>query len=299
MDRIAATNKPLAMNTRKILSYILLTVAITAVSECSVKEDRQQCPCRLTLDISDGRRVVPEECLSILLINEDSSVEADTRLKPDNFPKGWQKDVKKGIISICALKGVKACTKNAASLLAPERGEFDRIFFYHSHANCTGETARDTVRLRKAFAEIAVELPDPTNTKHQFDITAECLSSGIDITTSKPTGGKMSVLLKSDHDKALRGDFHPVQDLDTIGRSNRLFRFICPRQNDYSMRILLHNKNGELTYSIPIGEMLKDNEYSWDTQNLKDAFIKIDRAKVGISVKISDWNKGEEKEITI
>ena len=72
MDRIAATNKPLAMNTRKILSYILLTVAITAVSECSVKEDRQKCPCRLTLDISDGKRVVPEECLNLLLVNEDS-----------------------------------------------------------------------------------------------------------------------------------------------------------------------------------------------------------------------------------
>jgi len=284
------------MKSRTIFYALALLLPLLS---CSIKENRQQCPCRLTLDISDGKRVVPEECLNLILVNEDSKVETDTRLKPDNFPKGWQKDVKKGIISICALKGVKACTKKAASLLAPERGEFDRIFLHCSHADCTGDTAKDTVRLKKAFAEIAVEISDPTNSKHQFDITAECLSSGLDITTSKPTGEKMSVLLKSDHDKALRGDFHPVQDLDTIGRSNRLFRFICPRQNDYSMKILLHDKNGKPTDSIPIGEMLRDNEYSWDTQNLKDVFIKIDRTNAGISVKINDWNKGEEKRMTI
>ena len=65
------------------------------------------------------------------------------------------------------------------------------------------------------------------------------------------------------------------------------------------MKILLHDKNGKPTDSIPIGEMLKENEYSWEAHNLKDVFIKIDRTNAGISVKINDWNKGEEKRMTI
>lgn len=282
------------MDISKAIAVIIL---VLVTSGCSIKEDRWPCPCRLTVEFSDGIRLNNSLPVELVVLSDEKEKEKEVSFNPKDYPSGYRVAVKKGVKHVSASVGRKNCILSGNVICSTSKKEFDPIYIHSSEVACLSEEVKDTIRLHKAFAEIAVELVDPTNTKCSFDVNAEYSNSGLDIFSCTPAGDAVSIPLKSDSQR--ESGYLPIQKIDTTGRSNRLFRFICPRQKDYKMVLSIYKRNGKKVNSIPLGELMRAAGYSWETVDLKDIFIQIDRTNSGVKLEISDWKTGEKKEITI
>ena len=107
----------------------------------------------------------------------------------------------------------------------------------------------------------------------------------------------MLVPLTSERNKS--AGRHLYQKIDTTGRSNRLFGFICPRQSGYDMALEISDGRGGLIDTIPLGSMLESAGYDWTSRNLDNIFIRINKEHIGLSVAITDWKTGEIKEFIL
>lgn len=281
----------------KISNKIAVIVFIVTITGCTIKEDRWPCPCRLIVELPDRHRFEEAGPIELAIMSAEKGKELEATIIPEDYPDGYEKEVAKGMKQVSAIAGRRSCTLHGRILQSESGNEFDRIYIHSSDVACLTERARDTIRLHKAFAEIAIEIKDPTNSHIPYRLAAECSSSGLDIASSSPAGVPMTVPLKSDRDR--EHGYMPLQKIDTTGRSNRLFRFICPKQNDFNMSLSIIDNEENISNPIPIGDMMRAAGYDWTTQDLKDIFISIDKAKMSISIIINDWFTGKKKEFII
>lgn len=282
----------------RILIIKSAVFASLLIASCSVKEDRRACPCILRVDFSDCQRF-PEERLFFQITSEISKEDFKADFSASAIPEICDVLVSKGLKAVSAFMGVEGCELAGTKLTALDGRGFDPLFLYKGIVPCWGERASDTVKLRKEFAEIAVEMVDPENRKYPLSIFALSPVKGIDVISSKPVTGEMKVKLLSDKDKACLGEWKPLQNIDTTGRSNRIFRVIVPRQIDASLVLDILYENGKLIDSLPIGQMLLDASYNWSAPDLADVFIRSDSYKSKISLIISDWRTGSSEEFVI
>lgn len=284
------------MNFRSLMIKSLCFAFVLA--SCSVKEDRSSCPCILRLDVSDGERFQEKEFM-LQIASVNSAVEVRGNVSVYDFPKGYDILVSKGLKSVSALLGHAGCQLSGTRLTAGEGKCFEPVFFYNDLVPCLEETASDTVRLHKEFAGLIVEFVDFENRKFNLDLYVVSPVNGFDIQRARPLKGEMKARLISDKDKASYEAWMPFSDIDTLGRSNRLFRFLVPRQNDGTLVLEILRKSGEILDTLPIGQMLMDVGYNWENKDLDDAIIRIDSSKSEINIVISDWETGVSKEFTI
>lgn len=284
------------MNFRSLMIKSLCSAFVLA--SCSVKEDRSSCPCILRLDVSDGERF-QEKGFMLQIASGNSAVEVRENVSVYDFPKGYDILVSKGLKSVSALLGHAGCRLSGTRLTAGEGKYFEPVFFYNGLVPCLEETASDTVRLHKEFAGLIVEFVDFENRKFNLDLYVVSPVNGFDIQRARPLKGEMKARLISDKDKASYEAWMPFSDIDTLGRSNRLFRFLVPRQNDGTLVLEILRKSGEILDTLPIGQMLMDVGYNWENKDLDDAIIRIDSSKSEINIVISDWETGVSKEFTI
>lgn len=268
------------------------------VTSCSVKEDRTPCPCRLRLDVSDGERF-KEKGFLLQITSVNSALDISENVSVFDFPKGYDVLVSKGLKSVSALLGHSGCRLSGARLTAEEGEDFAPVFLYNRLVPCFEETVYDTVRLHKEFAGLLVEFVDSENRKFHLDLYAVSRVNGIDMRRARPLRGEMRAKLSSDRDRASFEAWKTFNQTDTLGRSNRLFRFLVPRQTDGSLALEVFRKNGEIVDTLPIGQMLIDAGYNWNDKDLNDAFIRINSSKAEINIIISDWETGVSKEFTI
>lgn len=284
------------MNFRSLMIKSLCFAFVLA--SCSVKEDRSSCPCILRLDVSDGERFQEKEFM-LQIASVNSAVEVRGNVSVYDFPKGYDILVSKGLKSVSALLGHAGCRLSGTRLTAGEGKYFEPVFFYNGLVPCLEETASDTVRLHKEFAGLIVEFVDFENRKFNLDLYVVSPVNGFDIQRARPLKGEMKARLISDKDKASYEAWMPFSDIDTLGRSNQLFRFLVPRQNDGTLVLEILRKSGEILDTLPIGQMLMDVGYNWENKDLDDAIIRIDSSKSEINIVISDWETGVSKEFTI
>lgn len=274
---------------------IAVIILVAVASGCSVKEDRCLCPCILTVHVSDVAGI--PEGLTISVQSEDEiNTEFHGRIMPGNYPGGYNIQVSRGVKYVSAITGRRECIVNDNKLTAKTGNGFDRILLHQSEVSCHGDIANDTVTLHKEFAEIAIELIDESNCQLGCSLSASCNYSGIDLISSNPVKSQLITEIMSDRTADDKMLFRPVQAIDTTGRSNRIFRFICSRQADYDMTVVLTANDDSIIDTIPVGKMLMKAGYSWETADLQDVFIRIDKANIGVSVSISDWQTGEKHE---
>ncbi len=148
---------------RKVLIGLLGLVALVS---CSVKEDRSDCPCWITV-----------------IANESTSLSAwfGNQKILDNHRGGLEDHtVPRGIVDLVASNGI---------FTVPEGEQMGELFAQLQHLNTNGETALTGIELQKQFATVYLDFKDEDDGRTGYDIQINGNYVGADIRTLSPVEG--------------------------------------------------------------------------------------------------------------
>ena len=143
-------------------------LGLVALVSCSVKEDRGDCPCYLTVDA--------ERTVSV-----DGWFGARSLF---NVNGGFvDRQVPRGIVDIVASHG---------RFSVPEGQQMDSLFARRIPVDTDGESAYARVTLCKNFATIELDFKDEDDGRTNYDLLATGTISGVDVRSLNPVEGSFS-----------------------------------------------------------------------------------------------------------
>lgn len=254
------------------LKYIIAFAAVTFVSACSIKEDRSDCPCSLTVTLhetteevmisgwSDGRRIINDI------------------LKPNDKEYTAKYRVPRGRCEISALKGYEEFVLSDDVLLIPEGSQMSCLYACASEVDTDCETAECKVNFKKNHVKVNLSFSDTDTGLSPYDIQVRSNVAGIDMKTLSP----------------VMGNFICTPEI----KDGKGYEFVIPRQIDESLSIDLMRGN-EKYDTIALGRIIASAGYDWTADELADIDLVIDLPRGEISITVSGWDGPFSTTVTI
>ena len=283
------------------LLFVMWMAGMLFLSSCSIKEDRDGCPCWMTVDLSDvaesrwkspevqsgidyhsvtkslkSRQHIAESVVLRLRGNSDED-EVDYAFKMTetvNTEVGaLEYEVPRGAVGVSVIE-------------MPDRVGHDRIAGYHGneiripvgeqmdslygffkmyHTRC--ESVLCDVDLHKEFCTVSFTLGD------------EGYSSPYDIEVWGNVVGVSAWDLMP-----VKGDFRyaPMQ-------KNGVYQVRVPRQEDNSLEMVMLDDD-DIVDSLPLGEYIARSGYDWTAEDLADVNVALDFEMQQVMITVSGWD---------
>lgn len=264
----------------KIIRTVIFFLMMTA---CSIKEDRTPCPCYLTIDFVDLPYQWQDDGKSLWMDVQDHKSDVlvleTVTLTETMRNRGMRVKVPKGKALVASAGGRNRFrpSPDGKLLVLPEGYQSDSLFLHARVVDCSGELARDTVRLHKQWCTLSVVVAGmDAFQRYDFELTGAWAAFAAE-------------------------DLSPVRSpfRATLTRTDR-DRFVCriPRQGDNKLELSLYDENvdgtrGRLIHAYPLGELIYRAGYNWFATDLDDVTVKLDFARADITVGIQPWDAGE------
>ncbi len=248
---------------------LLLTILLTA---CSVKENRNHCPCHLLLDVSE----VSTELFDSLDVALDEGNGRAQRfpLCLSLLPPGpVAVDVAKGRLSlnVCAVENGAVWLSSIGDVMEIPQGEQCPPLFLHTALlDARVEELTETVVLHKSFCSLHIKMDgtDPSQ-PYPFSLQVRGDVDGFDV-NGRPKDGL----------------FNPYAYPTAEGQCT----VRVPRQKDDTLELLMCEDEVPLA-TFALGEYLKAGGYDWTVPDLADVSVRIDCARLTIRLKIEKWSE--------
>ena len=252
---------------------LILLAGITVGQSCSVKEDRTQCPCLLTLDfncpdISEARFV------GLLITSYGETLWNDT---VDVFSggDGYVVSVPQTDLHIRAWTGTDGLDTEAGLVISLGE-DCPEVYMHDSDIRTSGEYAYETVILRKNHCVLT-------------------LTSQGDVTMSADMRLKGNVSGYDAHGRPLCGEFEfPLSD----GGMTDEYRAVLPRQTDDSLILEIDDGNGNYK-AFALGHYIVSSGYDWSSPDLDDISVTLDYALTELKFVINGWESVYKYDIEI
>ena len=252
----------------KILLSASLAAILAVCAACTVKEDRDFCPCSLTVSFSDPDASGPVELLGW----DSETVFRDQVLIEDCRPE-WTKSVRKGVFILSASKGAAGSSIPMGHIIRiPTNCQADSLYAYFKKVEATGDRAHATVVFRKQFAIVFLDIPQSDETIHKCRFQVEGNTCGFDVLDFSPIAGPFL--------------FEPVP---VTGETVISFRI--PRQADDSLMVTVSPEDSPEA-RFPLGEYIRQLGYDWKSEDLQDIYLSIDLVRGVVDLRIADWEEG-------
>ena len=252
----------------KILLSASLAAILAVCAACTVKEDRDFCPCSLTVSFSDPDASGPVE----LLAWDSETIFRDQVLIEDCRPE-WTKSVRKGVFILSAYKGAAGSSIPMGHILRiPMNCQADSLYAYFEKVEATGDRAHASVVFRKQFATVFLDIPQSDETIHKCRFQVEGNTCGFDVLDFSPIAGPFL--------------FEPAP---VTGETVITFRI--PRQADDSLMVTVYPEDSPET-RFPLGEYIRQLGYDWKSEDLQDIYLSIDLVRGVVDLRIADWEEG-------
>ncbi len=248
---------------------LLLTILLTA---CSVKENRNHCPCHLLLDVSE----VSTELFDSLDVALDEGNGRAQRfpLCLSLLPPGpVAVDVAKGRLSlnVCAVENGAVWLSSIGDVMEIPQGEQCPPLFLHTALlDARVEELTETVILHKSFCSLHIQMDgtDPSQ-PYPFSLQVRGDVDGFDA-NGRPKDGLFNPYA------------YPTADGQCTVR--------VPRQKDDTLELLMCEDEVPMAI-FALGEYLKAGGYDWTAPDLADVSVRIDCARLTIRLKIEKWSE--------
>ena len=242
----------------KCLFIISVTMLLMS---CSIKEDRDGCPCWMTVEMPD--RVGHDGSVVLRLRGNSYEDAMDYTYKVSESIKA---DV--GILEYEVPRGsVGVSVVNSARLVVPVGEQMDSLygFFKPYHTRC--ESVKCDVELHKEFCTVSFTLVDE-HYESPYDIEVRGNISGVSPWDLVPVSGAFK--------------YAPVAE-------EGVYRVRIPRQVDASLEMVMLS-NQEIVNRLPLGEYIIRSGYDWSAKDLSDVSVALDLKKQQVMVTVSGWD---------
>lgn len=244
---------------------IFLVSIITLACSCSVKEDREACPCWMEIDLSTCHHFTDRVALKGWT---DAGPVFGVNVLEEDFPRIHEEEVPRKLIRYSASSTPVDATYSGTIVTIPEGRQSDRFYAYRADVPAFGESAYDKVSLHKQYAAVAVKVEDAGE---GCTVTVKGAWNGIDLTTLKPVAGSFSYVPET--------------------AEENVWYFRVPRQGDDSLVMEITGGNGH-TIPYDLGGLIRDSGYDWKAEDLDDIMLGVDYVTGTVSVKVIGWEEG-------
>lgn len=248
---------------------------------CSVLEDREDCPCRLRVEVRKRCRLTPEREVRLCLRSEVSSVSREESHTLSEL-QGYDVEMRvpKGTVRADGFVGLSHCRREEDVLMIPYGMDADSLYWVSGAVEAQGETAVLPIRIRKEHVRLRLDFLTDGDGPYPFYPVIRSTTAGLRLTDGTPVAGPFRCT--------------PSETADGC------FDAILPRQIDPDELVLeIRRKENDAGTSplteIPLGRLIGGSgAFSWEDEDLKDLLIQFDYANAGITVHILDWVLGRE-----
>ena len=259
-------------------TFIMFMTVMLLLPSCFVKEDRDECPCWMTVEMPD--RVGHDGSVVLRLHGNYDDGAMDYAYKVSESIKA---DV--GILEYEVPRGsIGVSVVNSARLVVPVGEQMDSLygFFKPYHTRC--ESVKCDVELHKEFCTVSFTLVDE-HYESPYDIEVRGNISGVSPWDLVPVSGAFK--------------YAPVAE-------EGVYRLRVPRQVDASLEMVMLEMLGQAGYDgeraeddgeravvsrFPLGEYIIRSGYDWSATDLSDVSVALDLEKQQVMVTVSGWDE--------
>ena len=252
-------------------SALWLLPALLIASSCSVKEDRSPCPCWLTVDGTDAFRVSDRPSLRIW---SGADVGVSETLPEGDAPYVREYTVPRGTATVSVHSGPETGKEEEGRVLFADNLPADTLWAHASAVDCRGEEARDTVRMRRQFARVALRPREGSwsaSGVRSMAVSTSC--GGLDLRTLRPLDGGWGMPLDIE------------DDTEAV--------FYVPRLRPDGRFSLTLDIRGDAE-ERDLQAALRQTGYDWTKADLDDITLTLDGSLCVVEVTVEQWKGGEE-----
>ena len=258
----------------RLHTAVILTTCLLG-SACSIKEVREDCPCRLDILLRECLPLTKELTVSAW---RDSCVFTEALTVAD-YPEVYSRMVPKGTLRLTALSGIRKEECQDGEWILPRGSACDSIWTFAAQLDCRGETNSVIIMLKQQFATVHLSINNPASKEdYPYRLVLRSRVDGLSLPECQPHEGLWSRTILQNRE----GEY--------------VFRI--PRQQDGSLELdmLLEGRKAD---TIPVGEHIVRSGYDWTADLLKDIYIGMDYGGAEARITIEPWENGNVYESII
>ena len=260
---------------------VAVALCVFLFLSCSVKEDRTECPCFLTLDLGGVEAVaLMQQGLDSLVVGVVSGTDfyEEMGFALRDIVQEYYLAVPKSKVDVMVACGVGRAGLSSGGFSIPEGDECPPVYLLSdSFMADTGEMRR-TVTLHRNYCVLSVSMKTSFNAPARpYLIYLEGNVSGCSM-DGTPAEGFFSCF--------------------SSPSSGGLCHLNIPRQGDGSLMLEVHFQDSGEIRSFPVGEYILESGYDWSAPDLEDIQVEMDFSRSGLTFNISGWKKTLSFEIT-
>ncbi|MDE6871309.1 MAG: hypothetical protein K2J62_04195 [Bacteroidales bacterium] len=263
---------------QRLSSVLLCILPVMSLVSCSVKEDRETCPCVLVLDFSKVDNGLLTS-LNLSVAGPDGILCQDV-VQEDFYVKEYRVAVPKGgvMLNVYSFPGDESygmLNADGDVLEIPEGCECPPVYMHSVEIDTRKEIHRETVVPLKNFCRLSIEMVSDGYSPYILEINGNVNGYGHD---GFPKEGNFAFVPETDE--------------------NGCCTVNIPRQKDSSLRLRICDEDGVLK-DFAVGEYIVAMGYDWSQKELDDVEIIIDYAKTDITLIVDDWEKTMQFDVII
>lgn len=263
------------MNNR-LPSVVMSGLLACAVTGCSVKEERGECPCSILLDL---RSIGTDTCDSLrITVSADGFFYEDT-VHEDRYVEEYVIEAPRCELNLNIYGGDwPVYLQETAEFVIPPGDDCCMVWKHSALLDANAESLTEKVMLHKSCCQMTVKF------LFNGDSSAGNMAGAARLPFSVQLSGNVDGYAADGNPRP--GMFLYSPHLEEDGT----FVAGLPRQEDSSLKLLV--SEGELVLrEFAIGEYIAESGYDWTLPDLEDISIIIDYAATNVTFRIGGWEK--------
>lgn len=284
---------------------------------CSVKEDRDLCPCTLVLEFpgEDAEKLQEGVTVCMRRYSDDGFSLCDTLLAgraassggPDTVSGKWSYSyvVPKGDIDLAvaySADGLAGELNSSGKWIEIDEGRpCPSIWTCCKKVSARADRVTVPVRLHKNFCRIDIQVRDVDGKEFPFKLRVRGNVNGYGLDGKPARGAFLCDAERAETEGSGFGTESEVPGSGTASEntgSGHGYAVTVPRQTDDSLILEIVTGDG-VAKSFAIGNYIASSGYDWTSADLKDICLEIDYARTVISFTIDKWTHSEQFEVVI
>ena len=240
---------------------------------CSVKENRERCPCLLRLDLRDIDTSVVKS--ADLFLSCSGGYEVSESLDLTFCDGGYDILVPQGDVSVWLYSGLEGECVGSEGLRIPYGEDCPLVYMHSSVVAASGEQVSETVVMQKNYCLLTIYVKSEEMFPYSFRFSGGVNGYGV---RGEPSEGAFSYTVNPDSDNMC---------------------VVClPRQIDDSL-ILEISDESDILRIFTLGEYISAAGYDWSERNLRDVTVGIDFVASQFNIAVSEWDETHVYEVVI